>query len=205
MRRVSCEHPCTPHPELSFTCLLASVLFLLCFEPSWVFLASGGLSVAVSHRLPLPQWAGLIAHRWDLSSPTRDRTLAPCIARRVLSHCTTGLNSRCLVWLWQCVLRFVYSFTVFILASLVAQRVTNLPIMQETWVQSLGLGRSPGGGNGNPLQCFCLGSLMDRGAWWVMVYSMGLKELDMTERLTLILAETCFKPLVKQGRVQITK
>ena len=36
---------------------------------------------------------------------------------------------------------FVYSFIVFILASLVAQRVTNLPIMQETLVQSLGLGR----------------------------------------------------------------
>ena len=27
-----------------------------------------------------------------------------------------------------------------------------LPTMQETWVQSLGVGRSPGEGNGNPLQ-----------------------------------------------------
>ena len=26
-----------------------------------------------------------------------------------------------------------------------------------------GLGRSPGGGNGNPLQCSCLGNPMDRG------------------------------------------
>ena len=26
-------------------------------------------------------------------------------------------------------------------------------------------GRSPGGGNGNPLQYSCLGNLMDRGAW----------------------------------------
>jgi len=43
----------------------------------------------------------------------------------------------------------------------VAQTVKNLPVMQETWVQSLGwedmgsihgLGRSPGGGHGNPLQ-----------------------------------------------------
>ena len=30
----------------------------------------------------------------------------------------------------------------------------------------LGLGRSPGGGNGNPLQYSCLGNHMDRGAWW---------------------------------------
>ena len=29
-----------------------------------------------------------------------------------------------------------------------------------------GLGRSPGMGNGNPLQYSCLGNLMDRGAWW---------------------------------------
>ena len=28
-----------------------------------------------------------------------------------------------------------------------------------------GLGRSPGGGNGNPLQCSCLGNPMDRGVW----------------------------------------
>ena len=28
-----------------------------------------------------------------------------------------------------------------------------------------GLGRSPGGGNGNPLQYSCLENSMDRGAW----------------------------------------
>ena len=30
-------------------------------------------------------------------------------------------------------------------------------------------GRSPGGGNGNPLQNSCLGNPMDRGAWWATV------------------------------------
>ena len=29
-----------------------------------------------------------------------------------------------------------------------------------------GSGRSPGGGNDNPLQYSCLGNPMDRGAWW---------------------------------------
>ena len=29
-----------------------------------------------------------------------------------------------------------------------------------------GLGRLPGGGNGNPLQYSCLENSMDRGAWW---------------------------------------
>ena len=32
-----------------------------------------------------------------------------------------------------------------------------------------GLGRSSGGGHGNPLQYFCLENPMDRGAWWATV------------------------------------
>ena len=31
-----------------------------------------------------------------------------------------------------------------------------------------GLGRSPGEGNGNPLQYSCLENSMDRGAWWAI-------------------------------------
>ena len=52
--------------------------------------------------------------------------------------------------------------------GLVAQMVKNLPAIQETQVQSLGLisgsGRSPGGGNGNPLQYSSLENSKDRGA-----------------------------------------
>ena len=33
----------------------------------------------------------------------------------------------------------------------------------------LGLGRSPGGGNGNPVQYSCLENPMDRGAWQATV------------------------------------
>ena len=38
-----------------------------------------------------------------------------------------------------------------------------------------GLGRSPGGGYGNPLQNSCLENSVDRGAWWAH------KESDRTE------------------------
>ena len=36
-----------------------------------------------------------------------------------------------------------------------------------------GLGRSLGGGHGNPLQYSCLGNPMDRGAWWATVYGVA--------------------------------
>ena len=35
-----------------------------------------------------------------------------------------------------------------------------------------GLGRSPGGGNGNPLQHCCLENPIDRGAWWATVHGI---------------------------------
>ena len=41
-----------------------------------------------------------------------------------------------------------------------------------------GLGRSPGGGNGNPLQYSCLGNPMGREAWWATIHEVT--ELDMT-------------------------
>ena len=44
-----------------------------------------------------------------------------------------------------------------------------------------GLGRSPGGGNGNPLQYSCLENPMHRGARWATV--LGGAECDMTQRL----------------------
>ena len=41
-----------------------------------------------------------------------------------------------------------------------------------------GSGRSPGEGNGHPLQYACLGNPMDRGAWWAIVH--GVAKSDMT-------------------------
>jgi len=37
----------------------------------------------------------------------------------------------------------------------------------------LASGRSPGEGNGNPLQYSCLGNPMDRGAWWATVHGVA--------------------------------
>ena len=58
------------------------------------------------------------------------------------------------------------------LASQVALVVKNPPANTGD-IRVMGLipesGRSPGGGNGNPLQYSCLENLMDKGAWWATV------------------------------------
>ena len=36
-----------------------------------------------------------------------------------------------------------------------------------------GLGRSPGEGNGSPLQCSCLENVMDRRVWWATVHGFA--------------------------------
>ena len=46
--------------------------------------------------------------------------------------------------------------------------VKNLPASPGDVGSISGLGRFPGGGNGNPLQYSCLESHMDRGAWWAI-------------------------------------
>ena len=42
-----------------------------------------------------------------------------------------------------------------------------------------GSGRSPGDGNGNPLQYSCLGNPMDSGAWQAMVHSVTRVRHDL--------------------------
>ena len=83
-------------------------------------------------------------------------------------------------------------------ASLVPQMVKNLPAMRRPGASQValvvnnamqetqadggsipGMGRSPGGGQGNPLQYSCLGNPIDRGTWKAAVH--GCTALDMTE------------------------
>ena len=60
--------------------------------------------------------------------------------------------------------------------------VKNLPVNAGDIGLIPGLGRYPGGGNGNPLQYSCLGNPMNRGTWRATVYGVA-KESDTTERL----------------------
>ena len=48
-------------------------------------------------------------------------------------------------------------------------------------------GRSCGRGNGNPLQYFCLGNPMDRGAWWATVHGVEKSRTQLSDQTTMIL------------------
>ena len=43
-----------------------------------------------------------------------------------------------------------------------------------------GLGRTPGGGNGNPLQYSCLGDPTDKGAWWATVHGVAKNQTQLS-------------------------
>ena len=51
--------------------------------------------------------------------------------------------------------------------------VKNLPANAGDSGSILGPGRSPGEGNGKPLQYSCLGNPMDRGAWCATVHGVA--------------------------------
>ena len=84
--------------------------------------------------------------------------------------------------------RFIISNKMMDQASLVAWSVKNLPAMQETYMQGRrpgsvpGWGRSPGKGNGNPLQYSCLENPMDRGAWWAIVHRVARMGHDLVTK-----------------------
>ena len=44
-----------------------------------------------------------------------------------------------------------------------------------------GSGRSPGEGNGNPLQYSCLKNSMDRGTWWAAVHGVTKSQTQLSD------------------------
>ena len=64
------------------------------------------------------------------------------------------------------------SFIILFPGFLGSSVVKNLPANAVDTGLVPGLGRSLGEGNGNPLQYFCLGNPMDRGAWLPTVHGV---------------------------------
>ena len=79
-------------------------------------------------------------------------------------------------------------------ASQLALVVKNPPANAGTGDSGLspGSGRSPGVGNGSPLQCSFLENSMDRGAWWATVRGVAKSRTRLsTHTRTYTLTYTC--------------
>ena len=69
------------------------------------------------------------------------------------------------------------------------------------------LGRPPGEGNGNPLQCSCLENPGDSGAWWAAVYGVAqsrtrLKQLSSSSSSMGFPGGSSVKHLPTMGELQ---
>ena len=69
------------------------------------------------------------------------------------------------------------------------------------------LGRSPGKGNGNPLQYSCQGNPMDRGAWWATVHGVAKSRTrlsDFTHKVNPIIVLECLLGIFWSKRRQFS-
>ena len=157
------------HPFLSCFFLSASLCFTsacFCFLPLFclsdyplpaaicrVFWSVMGLFTNILICITLCTWRGWLQY-----------VLVACFG---LWNISRRLKNACVIW---------HRVRQYSRASQVAQWVKNLPAMQEMQenVGSMpGLGRSPGGGHGNPLWYSCLENPMDRGAWRATVHGVA--------------------------------
>ena len=58
-----------------------------------------------------------------------------------------------------------------------------------------GLGRSPGVGNGNPLQYFCQENPMDREAWQATVHGVASSQTQLSDEAQVSVITTVAIPL----------
>ena len=65
--------------------------------------------------------------------------------------------------------------------SLLAQLIKNPPTNAGDSVSIPGSGRSPGEGNGTPLQYSCLENSRKRGAWWATVHGVTKSQTRLSD------------------------
>ena len=73
---------------------------------------------------------------------------------------------------------------------LVAQMVRRLAYDAGDPGSIPGLGRSPGEGNGNPLQYSCLENPKEGGAWWATVHGVAKSQIRLSDFTFLLSRET---------------
>ena len=64
--------------------------------------------------------------------------------------------------------------------------VKNLPVHEGDAGSIPESGRSPGGGNGDPLQYSCLENSMSRGGWWATVHGVAKRQTQLSTHACMV-------------------
>ena len=110
------------------------------------------------------------------SSWPRNWTSVSCIAGGFFTSWATRKACVCVcIWLFNFMLEYSLLW-----ASPVASKESTYNVWAAGDTGSIpGSGRIPGGGNGNTLQCSCLGNPMDRGAWQSIVHRIAKNQTQL--------------------------
>ena len=117
--------------------------------------------------------------------------------------CWSIIDLQCCVG-FRCIAKwFSYTYT-YIWASLVAQMLKNLPAMKKALGSIPGLGRSPGGGQGNPLQYSCLENPHGQRSLAGCIQSMGLQRVrhDCATKHTALIINVCLVSVMQQSNLK---
>ena len=105
--------------------------------------------------------------RLDLSFPTRNQILVLCIGKWILKHWT---------------IEEILTIKLFLIKGFPGGSEVKASASNTGDLGSIpGLGRSPGEGNGNPLQYSCLEKPMDGGAWWATVHGVAKSRTRLSD------------------------
>ena len=160
------------YPIISLFSQLALILSFVRVETTWVFYLVPFFFKVVSKKVCSPQvWMSNIT--WRLSKRPSIFWLLDGWASLNFPSSALGLKSmgcESVQCCW-CLRRLVSGSQ----ASQLAVVKNPLANAGDAGDEGLipGLGRSPGGGNGNPLQYSCLENPMDRGAWQATVHGVA--------------------------------
>ena len=119
------------------------------------------------------EWVALPSSRGSSLPKDQTRISYICTVRHVLYHLgSPGTNKYYLIPLIQ---RWASQ-----VALVVKNPLANAGDITDA-VSTSGLGRSPGGGHGNPLQYSCLENSMDRGAWWLTAHRVAMSQTQLKQ------------------------
>ena len=131
----------------------------------------------------MPSAVGFVFLKGTLRHPT-----FPCLSdqARCLSPASSPTRSHCPVFICSLVIGLcIPCVSDFPRGSV----VKNLPTNARDASLIPGLGRSPGEGNGNPLQYPCLGNPLDRGAWRATVLGVEKSWTQLSTHAPFISAQ----------------